>query len=56
METKLKAAKYLIENNKSMIITSAENPALIFNILEGEEIGTLFKKNILEAALQGEEI
>ncbi|KIH70761.1 glutamate 5-kinase [Salinicoccus roseus] len=56
METKLKAAKYLIENNKSMIITSAENPALIFNILEGDEIGTLFKKNILETALQGEEI
>lgn len=55
MATKLKAAKYLMDNNKSMIITSAEDPCLLFDIFKGSEIGTLFKKDVREKALQGEE-
>ena len=44
METKLKAAEYVMALGKSMVITSALNPSIVFSILGGEECGTLFKK------------
>lgn len=55
METKLKAAQKMMSINKSMIITSAENPNIIFDILNGEDAGTLFKKNEAELQIQGDE-
>jgi glutamate 5-kinase len=44
METKLKAAQFVMSLGKAMIITSAANPNILFNILNGEAEGTLFKK------------
>lgn len=44
METKLNAAQVMIDNGKSMVITSSEHPTTLFDILEGQEVGTLFKK------------
>lgn len=43
MATKLSAAKIILENQQgSMVITSGEDPSILFNILNGEKIGTLF--------------
>lgn len=42
MMTKLHAAEMILENNQSMIISRSKNPTEIFDILEGQEIGTLF--------------
>lgn len=42
MGTKLKAAEIMLEQEASMVIASAEKPEIIFSILEGEEVGTLF--------------
>lgn len=42
MGTKLRAAEMMLENGKCMMIASAKNPEIIFSILEGEEVGTLF--------------
>lgn len=44
METKLNAAEQMLANDRSMIITSSERPTTLFSILEGVEVGTLFKK------------
>ncbi len=55
METKLKAAQEMMSNDKSMVISSAENPNIIFDILNGEEEGTLFKKNEAELQIQGDD-
>lgn len=42
MSTKLSAADVILKNNQKMIIMSSEDPSDIFNVLAGEEIGTLF--------------
>ena len=42
MTTKLKAAKRILDANKAMILANGENPSIIFKILNGEELGTLF--------------
>lgn len=42
MITKLKAAHYLLKHNCEMVLAKAEDPTIIFNILEGHEIGTYF--------------
>lgn len=55
METKLKAAKSMMDIGKSMVITSAENPNVIFDILDGNDAGTLFKKEEAEILLKGDE-
>ncbi|XJS10136.1 glutamate 5-kinase [Aerococcaceae bacterium WGS1372] len=44
MATKLKAAQLILDQNQAMVITSGEDPISIFRILEGDSIGTLFKK------------
>ncbi|PMB84214.1 glutamate 5-kinase [Dolosicoccus paucivorans] len=44
MATKIKAAERILNNDQAMIIMSAENPTKLFNVLEGETIGTLFKR------------
>lgn len=54
METKLKAAEYVMTLGKSMVITSAEYPSVVFEILNGTEKGTLFKAENNEVYLQKE--
>ncbi|EAC6872644.1 glutamate 5-kinase [Listeria monocytogenes] len=42
MLTKLSAASYCMESNQKMILTNGKNPMVIFNIMQGEQVGTLF--------------
>lgn len=42
MVTKVKAADYLSKKNVSMVIASGENPDIVYDILEGKNVGTLF--------------
>ena len=42
MVTKISAAKLCALNQVDMIITNGVEPAIIFDILEGENLGTLF--------------
>jgi glutamate 5-kinase len=44
MGTKLNAAEIMLNAGASMIIASAKNPDIIFSVLEGENVGTLFTK------------
>ncbi|AZP93870.1 glutamate 5-kinase [Enterococcus mundtii] len=44
MASKLKAALRIFEANRPMILANGKNPAIIFDILAGKEIGTLFKE------------
>ena len=44
MITKLQASKVANEAGVNMILANGENPSIILDILEGKEIGTLFKK------------
>lgn len=44
MATKLKAAELILDQDQAMVIASGEDPVAIFRILEGDAIGTLFKK------------
>lgn len=44
METKIEAAQLIMQNNIDMIIALGENPRLLYKILNGEEVGTLFTK------------
>lgn len=44
MATKLKAARMILDQGRSMIITSGEDPTSLFNIIQGDQIGTLFYK------------
>ncbi len=44
MATKLTAAKIANENGIDMIITNGSKPEKLYKILDGESIGTLFKK------------
>lgn len=45
MVTKLKAAHYLLKHEREMVLAKAEDPTIIFAILEGHEIGTYFANN-----------
>jgi glutamate 5-kinase len=42
MVTKVKAADFLTRKGINMIIASGEDPAVLFDILDGEPVGTLF--------------
>lgn len=42
MVTKVKAAKLLNDSGIDMVIASGDEPTVLFDILEGEKIGTLF--------------
>ena len=42
MKTKLAAAKRMIDENRQMVLANGEDPRIIFDILAGEPIGTLF--------------
>ena len=43
MATKLVAAELCMENGISMLITRGENPEVLYDIVEGRHVGTLFK-------------
>lgn len=42
MGTKLKAAEIMLDYGASMIIAKAEDPSILFSLLEGQDLGTLF--------------
>lgn len=42
MTTKLKAAAEILAHHQMMVLANGANPSIIFNIMNGEEIGTLF--------------
>ena len=44
MMTKLKAAKRILKHDRMMILANGENPSIIFKIMNGDKIGTLFRK------------
>ena len=44
MNSKLKAAQRIFDINRAMVLANGKQPKIIFNILNGDEIGTLFKK------------
>ncbi|RBS45382.1 glutamate 5-kinase [Enterococcus faecium] len=46
MQSKLKAASRIFEANSAMILANGKNPAIIFDILAGKEVGTLFKEDL----------
>lgn len=45
METKIQAAKTVTHKGTDMVLASGENPGILIDILNGEEIGTLFIGN-----------
>ncbi|MDH6364854.1 glutamate 5-kinase [Enterococcus sp. PF1-24] len=42
MRSKLKAAERVLENHSAMVLANGQNPNIIFDILAGKNIGTLF--------------
>lgn len=42
MKTKLSAAKVALDSGVHMVLANGKDPDILFNVLEGEEIGTLF--------------
>ena len=42
MATKLTAAADILKHNQMMVLANGTNPSIIFNIMNGEEVGTLF--------------
>lgn len=45
MITKLKAAKRVIEAGHQMVLANGEDPKVIFDILDGKSVGTLFARD-----------
>ncbi|WP_261807224.1 glutamate 5-kinase [Lapidilactobacillus luobeiensis] len=43
MVTKLRAAQRILRNQQQMILANGADPEIIFDILDGQEVGTLFK-------------
>ena len=44
MNSNLKAAQRIFDINRAMVLANGKQPKIILNILNGDEIGTLFKK------------
>ncbi|EDP68937.1 gamma-glutamyl kinase [Carnobacterium sp. AT7] len=42
MSTKLLAANHILQEGSQMVLANGEDPTIIFNIIDGQEIGTLF--------------
>jgi len=43
MASKLAAGKHCLENGIDMVIANGSNPSIIYNVLEGREVGTYFE-------------
>ncbi len=48
MVTKVKAADYLAKHKISMVIASGEKAEILYDILDGEKVGTLFVGDLVE--------
>lgn len=46
MTTKIEAAKMCMEQKLDMVIALGENPTIVFEILDGEDVGTYFRGKI----------
>lgn len=44
MRSKLQAAKRVLDSHGTMVLANGKHPQIIFDIINGEEIGTLFKE------------
>lgn len=44
MTSKLKAATRILNSHSAMVLANGQQPKIIFDILAGKEIGTLFKE------------
>src|SRR5699024_7457990 len=44
MLTKLIAADYCLKRKRKMVLTNGKHPEILFDILEGQKVGTLFMK------------
>ena len=42
MSSKLAAARHCLEHNIDMVITNGSNPAVIYDVLDGKDVGTYF--------------
>lgn len=42
MATKINAAKRMLKDHKKMVLANGKNPEIIFDIIAGKEVGTLF--------------
>ncbi|MGB7461184.1 MAG: gamma-glutamyl kinase, partial [Carnobacterium jeotgali] len=42
MSTKLLAANHILKESSQMVLANGEDPTIIFDIIHGQEIGTLF--------------
>lgn len=42
MQSKIAAARLCVENDVDMIITNGSDPTIIYDVLEGKDVGTLF--------------
>ncbi|WP_416354175.1 glutamate 5-kinase [Agrilactobacillus fermenti] len=49
MTTKLNAARRILEHHRQMILANGRDPEIIFDILDGKEIGTLFTTKVMKA-------
>lgn len=45
MATKISAAKRVLAHGKQMVLANGRDPEVIFDILDGQEVGTLFSPN-----------
>lgn len=45
MRSKLKAAQRILETHSAMVLANGKEPGIIFDILQGKNIGTLFKED-----------
>jgi glutamate 5-kinase len=46
MYSKLQAAKRILSNQQAMVLANGKQPKIIFDILAGKDIGTLFSKGV----------
>lgn len=44
METKLNAAEIALQNGFAMVLTNGQNPKTLYQLLDGEHVGTVFTK------------
>ncbi|MCK4921730.1 MAG: glutamate 5-kinase [Bacteroidales bacterium] len=45
MASKLAAGRHCLENGIDMVIANGNSPSIIYNVLEGKEVGTYFEKS-----------
>lgn len=47
MTTKINAAQRILKNQQQMVLANGVNPEIIYDILDGQEIGTLFSNSVV---------